>query len=296
MSGRIAAKMIVRLVRAFDAFPLRRGMLKWMRSRRHLDLLGDSLCVRMKVGTLMKVDPADYDGWDLLNNRGVEPETGKVFEAILAPGDCAMDIGANQGYFSLLASSLVGPKGRVHSFEPNPYVAERLAGNVALNGFENITVHAEAASNACGTAEFHIAPPTHTGLSSLRPMGDGAGATVATVRTVTIDSLLGEIKDVKLVKIDVEGAELLVLQGMTGLMRRDKPAVLLEATPSWLKEMHGDANALLEFLRANGYTAYEPGSSGVRPVDTLPAFQTNLLCLDRGAPVPEALRGNDPAR
>lgn len=180
-----------------------------------------------------------------------EREVLECLRRQLKPGMTVFDVGANAGYFSMIAGALVGKAGRVIALEPDPRVVEVLRRNVGANGFENATVVQAAAYNSCGEVSLGCAPATSwSGIYYERPTKR------IEVRAVTLDSLCDELglERVDFVKIDVEGAEGVVLEGMSGVLSRHRPQVLLE--------LHGDyANALdhpaVCLLRKFQYTTHE---------------------------------------
>jgi FkbM family methyltransferase len=174
-------------------------------------------------------------------NRRYEPKTTDCLARLLAPGGVFVDIGANHGYFSLLASALTGPSGRVFAFEPNPAVFAQLRTHVRLNGFEARITTLDLALADVSDADarlFVSRVSTNSGLSSLTPSAAAFGRgslsrneTVA-VRVETFDRWLATsgLSRVDVVKIDVEGAEHRVVAGMAGsLASRRIGAVVCEA-------------------------------------------------------------------
>jgi FkbM family methyltransferase len=158
-----------------------------------------------------------------------EPETTAHFIEHLEDGHVFVDIGANHGYFTVLAASLVGPSGRVVAFEPSPRVFEQLHQHVHLNGFESrVTLEPCAlADRPAASARFYVSQSaTNSGLSSLTPShdllktGDLSDERTVAVAVDTFDRWLAHsgIGQVDLLKIDVEGAEALVIGGMAGAL------------------------------------------------------------------------------
>jgi FkbM family methyltransferase len=158
-----------------------------------------------------------------------EPATTRYVREHLKPGHVFLDIGANSGYFTLLAADRVGASGHVYAFEPNPPVFEALRRHVALNGYGDRARLFDFAASCLSSDRvpfFVSQSPANTGLSSLL-IDSGAShqslspsATIA-VRTRTIDAWLSEsaIDSVALVKIDVENAEHQVILGMDAALR-----------------------------------------------------------------------------
>lgn len=182
-----------------------------------------------------------------------EPNETWVIRKLLRKDDVFVDVGANDGYFSLLASTLVGPSGRVLALEPFPTTAVELRANISLNALTNITVIESAASD--GADELQLTMPTRagTGMTTLRPV-DGTSCRVTCVR---LDSLFAHGPAPRLVKIDVEGAELKALRGLEGLLVRDDPPhILCEVTASYLEQVGDSMHELYSWMEEFGYSAY----------------------------------------
>ncbi len=179
-----------------------------------------------------------------------EREKRQEFERSLSPGDVLYDIGANVGFYTVLGASIVGSDGAVYAFEPMPRNLEFLRRHAAINRLENVRVIDAAVSDSAGTATFD--DTQHPSMGSL-----SAGGTL-TVRTVRIDDLVasGELRPPTVVKIDVEGAEEMVLAGAAETLRTHRPAIFL-ATHG--PEIHASC---LATLRSLGYDLRAlPGAS-----------------------------------
>lgn len=170
---------------------------------------------------------------------------------ILQPGDAFVDGGANLGMFSLPAASRVGPAGRVLAFEPVPGTAARLRENAALNGFTWLEVREEALAGSGAEREFVMLGGDAAGLSGFTP-GHREGAEVRRVRAVTLDAVVGD-RPVRLVKLDLEGAEVEALRGGASVLARQRPDLLLEVVPEQLERAGSSAGELFQLLRAAGY-------------------------------------------
>ncbi len=143
---------------------------------------------------------------------------------MLRPGLTFWDVGAHIGFFSLIASRILGLTGHVHAFEPVPQNAERFRRNIALNDVRNISVHeiALAASDADSVMHSHLSTLMWT---LRRTEGDGNGVTV---HCRTLDALAQELGPPDVIKIDVEGVECDVLRGGRRLFERGHPHLILE--------------------------------------------------------------------
>jgi len=176
----------------------------------------------------------------------------------LAPGGVLYDIGANAGFFSLLGARTVGESGRVYAFEPVPANAGAILRNAALNRFGMIEVIEAAVAAEPGRAELVL--DEHPGGAALASAGSVVTpAGRIEVELVSIDALVesGAIRPPTLVKIDVEGAEDAVLDGLVRTVEAHRPAIIIElddATPDKLEPKLAHARARLESM---GY-AVEP--------------------------------------
>ncbi len=162
-----------------------------------------------------------------------------AFESEIPAGAVIYDIGANVGYFSLLAAVLAGPEGRVYAFEPLPRNVEFLRKHIKLNKLDTIEVVEAAVSDHSGEASFDL------GASSA--MGHLASSGGITVRLVTLDQMLlaGELLPPDYMKVDVEGAEYDVLNGARGLLEKFHPTLFLDTHQ---REAHHLTITLLEEL------------------------------------------------
>ncbi len=145
-----------------------------------------------------------------------------AFERIVTPGSVVYDIGANVGFFSLLASVLTGTEGQVYAFEPLPRNIHYLRQHIQINKLENIDVIEAAVSDHTGEAYFDL------GASSA--MGHLATQGEIKVQMVSLDSLVdeGRIEAPEVMKVDVEGAEYDVLLGGRNLLETQRPILFLD--------------------------------------------------------------------
>jgi len=180
-----------------------------------------------------------------------EPEKFAAIGEVLNPGSCFLDIGGNKGDFALFAAALVGPAGRVVCFEPHPENAGWIRKSVELNGFGNLKVEELALSDRDGEAALNIGGKSGQHSFEARRRDRGS----VTVRTVTLDHYLAEamIARVDAIKIDVEGAEDLVVAGAGEALSRDRPVLFLDVHEIGDKRLA----ALTNRLRDLGYRISE---------------------------------------
>ena len=184
-----------------------------------------------------------------------EPQETLIFNRLVDSGAVVVDVGANWGYFTLLAAERVGRNGRVLALEPNPALFARLQANVVQNGFGNVTCLDVAAADQPGEMPFIDAGSiANSGLSRFARVAERSDFLASTVQ---LDALLdyAAIERVRLVKIDVEGAESRVLAGMRrGMARRRYDHVLLEFHP-WAFDSPQEAfDQCVEPLQSAGYS------------------------------------------
>lgn len=179
--------------------------------------------------------------------RGVlEPGVQEALRRHVGEGTVVYDIGANIGFFSLLAARLAGPTGRVESFEPLPAAADGLRHNIALNDARTVHVHDVAVAANGGRAE--LLSVDEGGWSHLADRGwHPRTHEVLEVDVVEIDELVADgLRAPDVVKIDVEGSELAVLDGMRETIRAHAPAIICE--------LHATNIELVERMDELGYS------------------------------------------
>jgi FkbM family methyltransferase len=169
-----------------------------------------------------------------------EPEVQATLADALRPGSVLYDIGANIGFFTLIAARMVGARGHVFAFEPQPRARQMLERNIAHNGFENVSVIPHAVGASRGRA--HLAVNSALGHATAHFADDGHP-----VEVVAIDDVVAGLRPPDVVKIDVEGAEVEVLRGLHETIELYAPLIVCE--------VHGaNRPALEEILVNHGYS------------------------------------------
>jgi len=243
-------------------------------------------------GFAMQLDLGQFVDRTIYCTGGWEPLETMVIAAALKPGDSFVDVGANIGFFSLLAHRLVGNEGRVHAVEATPSTADLLDANIALSGAGAIRVHRCAAGDREGLATMVVHDAGNIGSNHLSFDSEGAGAS-AEVPLRRLDGLFAG-ETIRLIKLDIEGAEAMALRGAGTLLDGDTaPALLFEFSPNMLRGMGDDPAALLAHLEGKGYTIHEIHPDRLTPRDDmiLARVQTYLLALKPGDPLRTALGG-----
>lgn len=228
---------------------------------RGIEIDARGLQVVFRDGLRMRWRPSDTRSVPsvALNNGGYEQQELELLERLAGRCKLALDIGANAGFVALRLARVMGPGSRVYAFEPVSDTFAELTENIRLNQLEDrIDPLPFGFSNVAGRAEFYV-PEFHGSVAaSQRPLWSDAPNRRVQVELDTLDAFIvrqNGIGSVDLIKCDVEGAELMVLQGGQALLSRDKPLLLLEMLRKWAKVYGYHPNDILEFLGSIGYRA-----------------------------------------
>ncbi len=248
---------------------------------------GGSQIYRVADGIRMRLDPDVKMEFEMLTGA-YEKRYVRLVRLLLRPGDTVFDIGANVGYYSLIVRTLVGEMGSVHCFEPHPAIFARLQENIALNHYTNVVAHQLAVANARGTVTLYSpdAAGQNSGWSSLFLPADLGEAewpddpTRIEVAADTLDSLVFEqgLPMPHFIKLDVERAEVPVLEGMGRLLTSARPPAILCEEQDELTDIGLRPNEVRLRLTELGYrvceidwrgrpipsTAYKPRSTHIR--------------------------------
>jgi len=197
-----------------------------------------------------------------------EYEKQRLFGATVADGSTVFDLGGHVGFYTLLASELVGSKGKVFVFEPAPRNIFYIKEHLRLNHVKNVTVIEAAVSDRCGTVSFHLEEEARGFLGHIA--SDGRFQ----VKTVALDELIsrGELPIPDYIKIDIEGAEMMALLGAKSLLAKAHPVIFLATHGSGV---HQECCRLLKSL------GYE-----LQPIDGMNLEESSEVLADyRRSPV-----------
>jgi len=215
----------------------------------------------------------------------IEPNEFAFIGSFLKPGMVFIDIGANEGFFSVFASRRVGPKGKLIAFEPSHRELERLRENLSLNSACNFQIEAFALAEARGTAELRICEYGHEGQNTL---GDFAHAVhqsgTQLVQLCTLDEYLEENSTDRLdfIKMDVEGAEQKVLEGARRTLAKFKPVLLLELNDGALRFQAASCESVVNLLRSWDYLIYNfCPRTGLPVIADGPHYSENVIAAPR---------------
>lgn len=215
-------------------------------------------------GRIYFIDPVSYFGLQLLKNNNYEIEMSQTISSLLSEGDAFIDLGSNEGYFSILASKLCGTKGKVFSIEPQQRLWEVILKNSVLNDCHNIQLLPFGIGSKNDTLTMNLYPTLNTGASSLssnfnfkisfekvrrRIYGQ------QNVKIIQLDELREVLpNNIKLMKIDIEGFEFESIKGSKMLLKDNVFAnILVEIHPEALEGMNQSETLLSEYLASFGY-------------------------------------------
>jgi FkbM family methyltransferase len=198
---------------------------------------------------MLEVVPADVIGMPIATFGVYEFAVSHLVRQYLGPGDVFVDVGANIGYYSVIAGAAVGHSGTVYAFEPSARIRARLERNVMLNQMRQIMIRPEAVTAHSGIVR--LVEPQGVGNDGLAYVQTSAGSEGVEVQAIRLDELpeFSE-RSPQLIKVDVEGGEPEVFRGATALLdRSDAPSIVFESF-----EIARDA----AILREHGYQVLQP--------------------------------------
>ena len=191
-----------------------------------------------------------------------EPDVTSVVRRFLRPGMSVVDIGANIGYFALLAASIVGSEGHVLAVEPNPRNARMLEASRRSNGFGQISICQIAAGREIGLLVLNTTHSNGTTSAASDDMNELLNA--ETVASLPLDSLVTSGRRVDFIKVDVEGAEYNALYGCRRIIEADRPIIVTEFSPGMMGSISNISGTdYLCWLAERGYrlSVIEPDGS-----------------------------------
>lgn len=219
-----------------------------------------------------------------------EKSTVNLLKTKISKGDIVADLGANIGYFTLITAELVGPKGHVFAFEPDPVNFKILSRNINHNGYRNVTLIDAAVANFDGYTKLYL---SDSNQAAHRIWGT-KGNKYRRVKVIKLDTFFKKRSlKVDLIKMDIEGGEPAALAGMKNLIRISKSIILItEFWPFGINSSGGTVKQYLESLVDMGFVVYDIDEQKkklvkVRIKDILEKYtiknkeSTNLLCLKK---------------
>jgi FkbM family methyltransferase len=228
----------------------------------HLTSQHRRLLARTKFGDLMELQTPDVIGSVIYSTGQWEPLITRYIRGHLHAGDIFVDVGANIGYYTLLAAHLVGPSGHVYAIEASPSMCERLVRNVRLNDYRNVSVIQGAVAEKKGEVSLFKGDELNLGHSTtIEALAEREGlALEGRVNADTLEHFVGgdELRRARFIKVDVEGAEFSVLAPLFESLDDFNPETewLLELSPMHSPGGQVDIDTIFTAFLSRGYTAY----------------------------------------
>lgn len=249
-------------------------------------------------GLVLRIYPGN-EVFRALYVRGIyDPNLNVVVNALLPRGGVFIDAGANMGYFSLLASRKIGDEGRIFAIEPSSRDFIRLVDNVNINNLNDVVANYRLAfTDRIGKANITIASEERSGLNTIgAEFGTKGVEKVCTeeVDTTTVDAFVEseKIKDLHVLKLDIEGSEGSALAGARNTIQKFRPAVMLGIKKSALEACGSGFEQLTRELGDLKYVAYkivqDPDNFRLEKVDDLSKAEVNVVfCLHESIVPPQ---------
>ena len=240
-------------------------------------------------GLLWRLTPACLVQRRLYYHGAFDVNDLRELSARLPKNPVFLDIGAYFGYYAYKIRDFVGPSATVHAFEPVPANFALLEENRTLNHFEDVQLHRTALSDREGTVEFEVPSEGNGGVGHIANSGTGGAVSVA-VPCTTLDAFTQAqgLRGIDALKLDVEGAELQVIQGGAETLRNFKPVMLMELNPPCLARFGTNQEEVLRALRELGYGFFRATPTGLAPFEGLNPEEsyTNIICLPKSDSAP----------
>jgi len=247
-----------------------------------------------KFGFRMDLRPVDAVQGRILTTGRWEPNITQIVREALKPGDVFIDIGANVGYYTILASSIISASGKVYAIEASPSVFSHLGHNLRLNKAENTVAINGAVTDRAGPCSIFLAGAANLGHSTIvSSLAEAEGHRhEASVRGDILQGFvpLADLLRARLVKIDIEGAERLAIEGfkdhLAGMSERAE--FLVELSPEFMLNGEKDVDWIFQTFISAGFRCYQIDNQ-YGGVDSGGEIQVEL----KACSVPPAGRLND---
>lgn len=231
----------------------------------------------------------DGMGFTFFFRRPFEENEWRFIRGFLKSGMVFFDIGANQGFYALLAAKMVGDSGRVFAFEPVPSQMEKLKRNIKINRLKNVATEQLAVGSESGFSDMRVCLDGDEAMSSLREPYKDASLKRKAIRVplFSVDDYVQKIniKSIDFIKIDVEGGELDVLKGAVGAIEKIRPIFMCEIQDIRTRQWGYEASEACDFLEKYGYLWFVPDKSGfLEPVKSREEYKlkkTNLVAVPK---------------
>jgi len=240
----------------------------------------------MVDGHKMFLDP--FDSLELSTNGKFEEFETQIVKKIIQEGSTVVDLGANIGYYTLIFARLVGNKGKVFAFEPDPENFHILEKNLEINNYKNIILERQAVSNKSGKLRLYL-DNKNKGAHTIFETEDNDSS--IEIDSITLDDYFRNFKGkIDFIKMDIEGGEAEAVEGMSSLLKRGSLIIMTEFNPFVLKKIGKDPLGCISLLQSYNFDIYHIDSKNreIKPVNIVTLCEkykpetesfTNLLCV-----------------
>lgn len=235
---------------------------------------------KTKEGVFLELDQTDPVASGAIALGVYERYESELFRSKIKLGMTIIDIGANLGYYTAIASRLTGDRGLVVAFEPEPNFFKLLSRNISRNDLKNVVNFELAIAEKNGLTNLYLSNENkgHNSLINSEELKSSVQ-----VKTTTLDDFLASqnIAKTDIIKMDVEGAEILALEGMRDTLIKHQPLLFLEFSPHSIIKINRNPIDFLSILRHIGYSIFEINKAHQR-LDSVTDFQKFIESIPKG--------------
>lgn len=260
-------------------FPIERGKFRILNEIYFKLLSPQSQCFivsTLRYGIKMRLDISEFLQAHLYLFGSYELPTVRFIRSIMRSGDVAIDVGAQIGYLTLAMATSSNGNVRVISFEPEATNIQRLKTNLSLNPGLDVAIVEKAASNVNGMLRLFLSHDHNSGTHSTIPNGVNVSSDFVEIPSVTLDTYVAQngISSIRLIKIDVEGGELEVIQGAAGLLQKHRPILVMEMSDALQAARGFSTPEFKKLLADQNYSSFTISANGMLVTSSLNATHT----------------------
>ena len=226
---------------------------------------------KLRNNLQMNLNIAEFLQAHLFLFGSYELPTVKFLERTLKPDYVCFDVGAQIGYLSLVMANAAQRRTRVVAFEPEELNTQRFASNMALNNITNVELVKKAVSNTSGVLKLYLSNDNNAGTHSTIANDPNVGTAFEEVAAVALDEIVEQLKlgRLDMIKIDVEGAELEVIQGAKNVLSKFRPTCIIELSENIQKSRGFSTTQFKKLMSEYGYHSFVILDNGsLSPVET----------------------------
>lgn len=236
--------------------------------------------IELKEGVFLELDQSDPVASGAIALGVYERYESELFRSKIKPNMTIIDIGANLGYYTAIASCLAGERGLVMAFEPESNFFKLLSRNIRRNDLKNVVNFKLAIAEKNGLTNLYLSNENkgHNSLINSEELKNSVQ-----VKTVTLDDFLAsnKITKVDMIKMDIEGAEILALEGMKNTLIKHRPLLFLEFSPHSIMKINKNPMDFLLNLREIGYSVFDINKTN-QCLDIVTDFQKFIKNIPKG--------------